>query len=198
MRPSRRLLEYGVVAVLLAGSFWLGKLVLHNHRTHADGPVTRSAVSSQPVAIVGHTPDGEPRWIRSADIERRTLLLILSVECPFCERNMPGWVGLVDDVRAAAPPQPVDVVAVSVSGLDETRTYLDAHGLDVPVLLVDRAELRAIGVPGVPATLALTPGEAGVRSWSGVLDERARTAVLDWAAARSAMAASDATGPATR
>lgn len=194
MRPHVRAFRYAAVVALLAGSFWFGRLVVHNHRTHADPPVTPSTTTTEPVAIVGHGLDGETEWIRAVDLQRRTLLLVMSVECPFCERNMPTWVELVDALEASPDSADVDVRVLSVSSAEDTRAYLERHRLAAPVLLVDRTEVRALGLAGVPATLALTPGSEVVRHWSGVLDERAQTAVLDWSKGPGAMTAE---GPAT-
>ena len=87
------------------------------------------------------------------NLKRPTLLLVLSADCRYCEQNAPAWQGLVDSLgRTESAPA---VLALSLSDAENTRRYLEDNHLEVPVFLIDQAELAALGLPGVPGTITL-------------------------------------------
>ncbi|MFW6198873.1 MAG: hypothetical protein ACOC5E_03525, partial [Acidobacteriota bacterium] len=83
-----RWLELAAVVLLLVGSAWLGRLLVHNHVLHGDAPEApglRFAPASVPAASL----EGEAGELEIVGQERRLLLLVLSTDCPFCRQNMP-------------------------------------------------------------------------------------------------------------
>jgi hypothetical protein len=109
------------------------------------------------------------------------LLLVLSADCRYCEQNAPEWRGLV--AALGSIDSPPEVIALSLSDAEDTAVYLEESELEVPALLIDRTGLAALGLPGVPGTIALDPGSASMRSWVGVLSETEVEAILTWAMA---------------
>ena len=181
-----RVFTVAVVVVLLAGSFWLGQLVVHNHRSHASPPA--SAVALVPDALEATDLAGKAAPLATGDVERATLLLVLSTECRFCERNMPEWRSLVGSVRELGSGGP-DIVALSISPAADTTEFLSAHGVNVPVLLIDDDVLAGLGIPGTPATVGVRPGAETLETWLGMLDRDDTAEVLAWASAAEPVAA---------
>lgn len=182
MMPTPRLhrfLEILVVAVLVAGTAWLGKLTYHNTVTHgADAP--RQGVQVAPVDIPAMSIGGQLVDLTIQGRERSLILLVLSTSCRYCEQNMPAWHRLVQEVRSLGPDAP-ELVALSVSTADETQAYLQDHGIDVPVLLIDPTVLTLLGLTGYPSTLTVERTTRSMATWSGVLEEGDHRALLSWA-----------------
>jgi hypothetical protein len=171
--------DFIVVGLLILGSFWFGTLVYQNHWAQPGKPPPIS--SAAPEAISTWTLAGEARSLEPGDLKHPILLLVLSADCRYCEQNAPQWRGLVDSLGGAesAPA----VLALSLSDAEDTGRYLEDNHLEVPVLLIDQAELSALGLRGVPGTIALDPGSDRMRSWIGVLSKSETATILAWAKA---------------
>jgi len=175
----RRYADYFVIGLLCLGSFWFGGLVYENHWGPPEKPAAVS--SAAPAAIHTKTLAGDTLPLNAGNLKRPTLLLVLSADCRYCEQNAPQWRGLVDSLRGteSAPA----VLALSLSDAEDTARYLEDNHLEVPVLLIDPAELPALGLRGVPGTIALDPGSETMRSWIGVLSDSETATILAWAEA---------------
>ncbi|NKB88580.1 MAG: hypothetical protein GKS06_10200 [Acidobacteria bacterium] len=179
MRISRtNWVEVGLVAALLVGTAWLGRQVHHNYVVH--GATATSGLVTAPLALPASGLDGAKSPLALRDVDTPKMLYVLSTECQFCEQNMSEWRALSASLRGVGPDGPRPVV-LSVSGADATREFLDRHGLDVDVRLIDKSVLPLLGVGGYPATLAVDPNSGAVASWSGVLREPDHGAILAWA-----------------
>jgi len=176
MRPKSDLV---IVSLLSIGSFWFGGLVYQNHWAQ---PVKPPPISSAaPAAISAMTLSGELRAIDAENLKRPTLLLVLSADCRYCEQNAPTWRELIASIGESETPP--EVLALSLSDAEDTGRYLEDNHLEVPVLLIGPAELVALGLRGVPGTVALDPGSETMRSWIGVLSEPETATILTWATA---------------
>lgn len=181
-----RVFTVAVVVVLLAGSFWLGQLVVHNHQTHQSPP--RAPLALVPDAVDTTDLEGTAAPLATRDVERPTLLLVFSTECPFCERNMPEWRSLVGSLRELGAEGP-DIIALSLSSAADSTEFLSAHGVEVPVRLIDDDALEDLGLMGTPATVGVRPGAATLDTWIGLLGESGGTEVLAWASNQGVVAA---------
>jgi hypothetical protein len=171
--------ELVVAGVLSLASVWCGGLVYQNH--WAEPVSSPRIVSTAPERVSASTPTGEARQLDIENLKRPTLLLVLSADCRYCEQNAPEWRGLV--AALGSIDSPPEVIALSLSDAEDTAVYLEESELEVPALLIDRTGLAALGLPGVPGTIALDPGSASMRSWVGVLSETEVEAILTWAMA---------------
>jgi hypothetical protein len=176
MRFRLDLIAIGALAV---ASFWLGALVYRVHwaEPNKQPPTTAAA----PQEILAITLDGDSRTIDAENLKRRTLLLVLSAECRYCEQNARQWRELISSLGRGDSSPPV--IALSLSDAEDTAGYLEDNKLEVPVLLIDREGLRALGLPGVPGTIVIDPGSDTMRSWIGVLSEAEASTILTWATA---------------
>jgi hypothetical protein len=165
--------------LLLLGSFWLGSLVYQNHWAVPEKPPPISSDAPKVIPAVALTGGARDLYVENP--KRPTLLLVLSADCRYCEQNAPQWRQLVAYLggRESSPA----VLALSLSDAKDTAGYLEANDLEVPVLLIDREGLRALGLPGVPGTIVLDPGSDTMRSWIGVLSMSETESILTWAAA---------------
>jgi hypothetical protein len=77
-----------------------------------------------------------------------------------------------------------------VSSATDTADYLERHGLEAEVRIVDPAVLPLLGVSGYPATVAIDPATGAISSWTGVLGEADHEALLAWSDARREVAPS--------
>ena len=185
MRPTKeQLLEGAVIAVLLVGTAWLGRQVHHNYVVHPR-TVASTGVAVAPMSVPATTLAGDDAPLRVRDVPRARLLMVMSIDCPFCEENMPEWQHLAGALRSMGKGHPTPVV-LSVSGAEETKAYLARHGLQAEVRLIDRAALPLLGLTGYPATVAVDPSTGAISSWTGVLDDAEHQALLAWAASRPA------------
>ncbi len=176
MRPISNLI---VISLLSLGSFWLGSLVYQNHWVEAEKPPQISSVAPEVISAV--TLAGETRELSPENLERPTLLLVMSADCRYCEQNAPQWRRLAASL--GEPESSPAVLALSLSDAEDTTRYLETNNLEVPVMLIDRAELAALGLPGVPGTIALDPVSDTMHSWIGVLSESETATILTWATA---------------
>lgn len=173
-----RIGEYVILAVLVAGTAWLGKLVYHNRTEH--GKTSANEVRRAPRLIPAKGGGGEAADLRTDGRTRPLLLLVLRTECPFCEQNMPGWGELLADLAVLGDGGPEPVV-LSVSPPEETAAYLARHDLEVGVRYVEPGVLPLLGLVGFPSTVAIDPGQGSLSVWDGVLTETDRRTVLAWA-----------------
>lgn len=161
----------GVLLVLLLGSFILGYRETSIHVLERDDPATRStwAADALPASIVTREPvtDSHDLELKIAARDETLLLLFLKSDCPFCAQNMPNWRRLVASARAQNSD--LTVLALSLSSMSATLSYMQQYDLRAPVRLVDRQYAAEMGLAAVPATVLIPPRATNVYSWTGVL-----------------------------
>lgn len=170
--------ELAVIAALVAATGYLGSLVHHNYVVHGSGSAA-DPVRFGPRMIPARGDTGQTAPVILEGLDRPVLLLVMRTTCPFCEENMPGWVELAAGLEELGPDRP-DAIVLSVSGPDETRAYLDRHGLDLPVRYIDGGTLPLLGLAGFPSTVAVDPVNRGLAVWEGVLTPADREAIQAW------------------
>lgn len=181
---SARILEGVVVVTLLAGTAWLAQQVHHNYVVHPS-TVANEGVAVAPMAVPARSASGSVAPLAVRSVPRAQLLMVVSTDCPFCEKNMPEWKRLTESLNRLGETGATAVV-LSVSGADETAAYLARHGVQAEVRLVDRAVLPLLGVSGYPSTVAVDPSTGAISAWTGVLGEADHEAIMAWAEARPA------------
>jgi len=153
-----------VVAVAVGASF-IGR-VTAGLFTPANQPTSFSVTA--PESITYTTLDGSSRtlWLRGSRAPR--LVLVLSVDCPVCEKNMANWKKLVAELDGVGEWQSDAIIALTTDPALVVREYLTRHELEVPVGLVDREVFLEMGVSAYPTTLIVQP-EQELRAWAGLL-----------------------------
>lgn len=110
---------------------------------------------------------------------RRVLVANWSPQCGFCEMIAPDLAGLQDDLRK----RDVQLLFVSSGDADSNRKLVEEHGLECPVLLLQKTEeLKAFEGMGTPVAYLLD--EQGrvaepVAVGANEVPELARTAATD-------------------
>jgi len=121
---------------------------------------------------------GEPGSLDLDGAGGRLMLFVLSPTCRFCEQNMSWWRRVADSRRAADGS--ARIVVLSVGESSAAREFLVAHGLEAPLWMIDEAALEALGVPAVPATVAVDVGQGVVHRWIGVIDDGLERDLAHW------------------
>lgn len=124
--------------------------------------------------------DGAGVAMRYGEREPSTLLIWFSPSCHLCAENAPFWNDIYDRFHAATG---VRFLVMSDSGVDETRAYMTANGLELPAVCVtDEALLDAYNGRVLPQTALISPRGAIEKVWPGALEETRQneiTAALD-------------------
>ena len=178
---SARIVEGVVVVTLLAGTAWLAQQVHHNYVVHPRS-LASEGVAVAPMTVPAKSASGGVAPLAIRSVSRAQVLLVMSTDCPFCEQNMPEWRRLTDSLKGLGDARPTAVV-LSVSGAEETAAYLERHGLQAEVRLVDRAVLPLLGINGYPSTGAVDPSTGAISSWTGILGEADHQAIMAWSEA---------------
>lgn len=98
------------------------------------------------------TETGDSVTIGELALGRAQILIYFSTSCQFCVENLPAWRALSDSLLAD-PVHRFDVIWVSISGADSTRSYVNRHGLNYPVVRMPHWKInRLLRVNGVPLT----------------------------------------------
>jgi hypothetical protein len=166
----------GSCLLLLAANI---ALVLQNRELKAQlsqPPPTFEAVPGSHVPdLRGFDELGRPLEVRYGKEPRKTLVLVYSPTCGFCDENWPKWLALVPTLdRAAVRPVLVDVTATS------SQAFLAAHHLDgVPVFVqVDPRAALGYRFHLTPQTILVDSTGRVERVWTGVLND-SNTAELE-------------------
>jgi hypothetical protein len=122
-----------------------------------------------PSEIAAREMSGAPATLSLNSSETALLLFVLSVDCPWCERNMTNWVRITSDLEENSPGRPLQSMVLSTSDAIETEAYLERHGLRERVVLVDSRALAQLGATGYPTTIFKPMGEPHLYAWKGVL-----------------------------
>jgi len=129
------------------------------------GPVIGQSVDS----IRWQPLDGEEATLDLASGERESLLLVFTTDCPACRENQQAWKALHQEIGDA-----VNVVGISLSELEATRSYRDTHALSFPVGVPAKPQefTESLAISGVPMTIRVGPDGRVRGSWSGTLSDR--------------------------
>jgi hypothetical protein len=159
----------------------------------------KAQLSQPPLALEAaagsHVPDlrgfdeqGHPLEVIYGKESRKTLVLVYSPACGFCDENWPRWFELVPTLdRDAVRPVLVDVTATS------SEPFLASHHLDgVPVFVqVDPRAALAYRFHLTPQTILVDSTGNVERVWTGVLNDSNTTELKQLLArARSASTSS--------
>ena len=152
-------------ALLLGINFWLlhenAQLRLHNaNLSSADGPVIGSHIST----LQGSDLSKRPITLDLAHRNSPTLLLVFSPTCPYCRKNLPNWLNVLNDSPAA------NVVYVDLTGSVTpayfSQTKLPLRGIPIH-LLAEEGILHNLKV--TPTTVVVDRNGIVKGSWAGVL-----------------------------
>lgn len=161
------LLHVALVALCIVTTL----LALENHRLKAmmAGPGPGGPVVGQQVEPLGWLPlDGEETTLDLASGDQDSLLLVFTTDCPACRENQDAWKALHEDLGDS-----VNIVGVSLSELDATLGYRDAHALPFPVGVSTDPGLftESLAITGVPMTIRVDSEGRVLGSWTGTLSD---------------------------
>lgn len=112
------------------------------------------------------TMDGVIREIRFNEPSKRYLLFILSTTCNFCEKNLPKWLGIAENIEYTRWSN----LWISVQPLDETKDYVERKKLAVGMLAVEDSTFRrSYKIYGVPQTIIINNIGTVENIWIGEL-----------------------------
>jgi hypothetical protein len=109
--------------------------------------------------------DGKPMTYQFTKAPARSLVMVLSPQCKFCEETLPAWKTLT----ASAGPR--NSVYADLSGsLDEQYVKSSGLGTNSHFLILDPIEGALHRFRGTPTTLVLDNNGKILKSWAGILD----------------------------
>jgi peroxiredoxin len=123
------------------------------------------------------TLDGDSVTIGFAAGGGRQVLFFLTTTCPYCIQSLESWRTVAAACDSLAG---VQVFAVSLDSVAETRSYVGRHRLHVPVVLLPEAKLAVLyRAHRVPVTMVLDSAGRVRYARRGVFEGReARDSVL--------------------
>lgn len=178
MTNKRRTAELGVMVVMVVVSMWVGRALGAAVFTPERGPYVPPPAAA-PDSIPALTPEGEAVTIPLGSRLRPVVVFALSVDCSFCKMNLPHWRDIAARIEAV-PAAEIDLVILSTSPAEQTAAYLQENGLAAEFAVVSDDDIASLDLPGVPATIAITPGGVAMRRWVGVFNASERDALFDW------------------
>lgn len=104
----------------------------------------------------GTTLDGDPVAVGRSERGARQVLFILDTRCGNCLVTLPAWGQIAETLRSR--PEAVEVIGISTDPPDETRAYVQEHGLEFALVSFPDERFRQLyKVAGVPITLVVDP-----------------------------------------
>jgi peroxiredoxin len=125
---------------------------------------------------------GDTMNVTYDDGTKRYLLLVFSTTCPHCEKTLPRWKEIVDEMQ----DDDCDILGVSTSNLEATRKYIVEKGIDFNVVTTDTSFWRKYKVNGVPATILIKEKGKVENVWFGELSEANREEIITLARTKRA------------
>ena len=113
--------------------------------------------------------DSRDLRLRTAE---RTLIMITSSKCRFCQESLPFYVRLT----AAAPKHNIHTIALTTEDLDVHRTFLAKGGIKVDGIA--SAEKNKLVVQGTPTLILVSRSGTVLHSWVGKLTTDQESAVM--------------------
>jgi len=123
-----------------------------------DAPLT-------PITVRG-AQGGERPLAFGSDARHAHLLLVMSPDCPYCEKNWPRWDALV---KRLAPE--VDVTYFDVTGKFDRKVSADHNIRDDQLISAPLDSAIRARIMGTPTTLLIGSDGTVKRIWQGVLSE---------------------------
>ncbi|HEU0014343.1 MAG TPA: TlpA disulfide reductase family protein [Longimicrobium sp.] len=124
-------------------------------------------------AVATATLGGQPVTVGQLPAEGRQVLLVYTVQCPYCRSSLPAWKRLAAAVDTIAAP-PAEVYGVSLSREDSTRAYAAEHALPYPtVRFPDEKTVSLYRAGTVPLVLVLDEGGRVIYSRVGEMKQQA-------------------------
>lgn len=119
-----------------------------------------------PIPVRG-TQGAEHPLVYSPDARHAHLLLVMSPDCPYCQKNWPMWEKLVSGLATE-----VDVTYFDVTGKFDKQVS-KAHDIRDDQLITSSLDsaLKA-RITGTPTTVLIADSGAVKHVWQGVLDQK--------------------------
>ena len=179
----RKLGELGGAVIVVALSLTIGRVAGAAMFAGGQPAPLVAPDTSAPEFLMVRGDDGELAPLELASRAKPLVVFALSVDCPYCRKNLSNWREIVSGLRQLEKGP--DVLVFSLSSVEKTRAYLRENELPVDAVFVDKNELSVLGLPGVPGTIAFGTGEAPMRRLVGVLNEEEIESLIAWAEATS-------------
>lgn len=124
------------------------------------------AVGTQLSVLRGRNLNGNQEEISFGNDKRKSVLLILSPECSFCEKNLPIWKQIINGIDQSLFR--VTVVSLSSHNLEKSLSQLQ---LDAGSVLtdVDPQDRQTYYFSSVPQTILVGTDGKVERVWTGLL-----------------------------
>jgi thioredoxin-related protein len=132
-------------------------------------PNARTTHSIKPVTI-GSQVALNHDWSQS----RKTLVLVLSETCHFCDESAPFYRALTDKF---SDRQKVRFVAALPQDVTSATKHL--HNLGVSFDEVDQSELKSLGVEATPTLILVSNSGKVIDSWLGQLSPQDESKVIE-------------------
>ena len=120
----------------------------------------------------GATLEGDSLTIGEApDSLGRQLLFVFTTTCRYCEATLPTWARLADSARRL-PPWRIQVVGISLDSVEQSRRYVEAHGISYPIVqFPNRKYQRLYRANRVPETVVVDSEGNVIFARLGVLSD---------------------------
>ena len=122
-----------------------------------------------------HTLANTLETLNYGDSRSDFLLFVFSTTCPFCEKTWPNWEKLAEAYAGSR----VQVIGISMHGLELTKAYVDLKKPSFDVLLADTVFARVYGISGVPETILVRGDGVVAGIWTGILADEHLEAVAN-------------------
>lgn len=112
----------------------------------------------------------------NSNAEQKTLLLVFSATCRFCEKNASNWKEILQNIKT----DKINVVGVALG--KDGEEFLKKHQLNGKFSTVNLLPDKSSPLPifdVTPQTILLNSSGEAEKVWSGVLDKKNFNEVLD-------------------
>lgn len=164
---NKATLFLGILCTALLGSnaylLHLNTTLIEQHRADVDRHLPETGVSLAPITV-RDTRGAERPLVFDKDAPHPRLLLVVSPDCPYCDRNWPMWDALIQ-----ALPSGVTVTYFDVTGKFDGRMSA-AHGIrDEQLITAPLESAIQARIVGTPTTVLIARDGTVGKVWQGVL-----------------------------
>lgn len=110
------------------------------------------------------------------DKGKRMVLLMFTTTCPYCEKNIPLWKQILQEINL----DEIAIVGISLDTPESTLVYTEEKALEIPIYYALDAPTfkKENKVLGVPTTVILDAAGNVENVWTGLLSENQTTDIV--------------------
>jgi thioredoxin-related protein len=137
----------------------------------------RESIIAPPTFEVGETIRDLPAV--SFGSASRTLLLVASEDCRYCQESVPFYKTMAKQVADVDPLFSLQLLVVTADSQEESERFLISSGLDTAkIIRLAPDEMRALKVPGTPTLVLADHRGKVIGVWVGKLNTDREREVL--------------------